>query len=146
MHKTRVADAASEGHACDGLTEPEAAAGTYVLSTVGGEPVPHRVITGDDYRELTSSSMRLGADTTFFWTIAATTSFQGEVTVAEDTATGTYSLVEATIEFYFADADIVYHCLPVPGVTLRTMTGSIAGDTFTIVLFEGIPPWVFVKV
>ena len=141
--------------ACGGLTGPESVAGTYALVTIGGEPLPHRMTSGgfnpgfpggselpdtnDDYVEITSSSIQLNADTTFSWTLAGNVSQGGDVTPDNFAATGTFVVVDTTVELYLTGLPLVDPNTPI--------TCSIVGDTLTMGEGEGGEmEWVFVKV
>ncbi|MFQ5529285.1 MAG: hypothetical protein ACE5FP_02960 [Gemmatimonadota bacterium] len=95
--------------------------GTYTLETVNGESLPFLAFqVGNDRLEIISGSVRLNSDATYTTSFIFEWSESG--TVIPVTESGTYTVAGNTI--VFTDS-------------LGTFTGSISGNTLTVVDDDG---------
>ena len=111
---------------CGDATGPEAIAGNYTLRSINGQDLPFIIVQVlADKIEVTAGSVRINSDNTFSssLTLAITETEGGTTTSETGTTTGTYTLNGTAITFTSEG---------------ETSTGSITGNTLTIIWDEGL--------
>ena len=111
---------------CGDATGPEAIAGNYTLRSINGQDLPFIIVQVlADKIEVTAGSVRINSDNTFSssTTLAITETEGGTTTSETGTTTGTYTLNGTAITFTSEG---------------ETSTGSITGNTLTIIWDEGL--------
>lgn len=87
---------------------PEQHAGTYVLLTANGAPLPFTLVEqGSNTVEITAGSVTLRADATFDDEATIRVTEDGEVTIDEDLISGTFTVSQGRVRFLTLDG-LVY--------------------------------------
>lgn len=108
----------------DGVTEPDTVAGTYVLKTVDGKPVPVVVYEEPGYKlEIISSNYVLTEGGTFTNNASWKETIDGAVSTGNESSSGTFTVNGSTLSFISPGGD--------------AFQGTRVGNTLTL-NFEGI--------
>ena len=92
--------------------------GTYQLQTVNGQQVPATVLqTGNDKTVITSGSLLLNQNNTFFAAMTIESTVGGLVDSETQASTGTYTRNNDSIQFTSSG---------------KTVTGTLSGNTLTV--------------
>ncbi|HEV2123558.1 MAG TPA: hypothetical protein VGW38_12385 [Chloroflexota bacterium] len=104
----------------DGIGPYDAAAGTYILQTVDGSPLPVAVVSaGINYRlEVTAGQVTLNAGRSFSRSFTYRQTVSGNVTTETEERTGTYVQSNGSLVLTYSDGDQV--------------PGSLTGNILTI--------------